>query len=225
MDKDFMESVIWAFKELYNKGLIYKDYRVTPYCHRCETALSISETRESDSTRPKQDRWVIAKFKTDNYDTFHGSHTLGIMAGGYRDTMTVAKGTSSLSAKIETDYNPFYGAAYEADIAASCGDLNDMLIALGVEGVLDYAYKNQKPAVINLSLGSNVGAHDGTEIMSQYLNLAGEEAMFKLGINKSFLIFISNEFDIVLLLKLIPKSSTIFFLHLWHINLLFNNIK
>ena len=64
MDKDFMESVIWAFKELYNKGLIYKDYRVTPYCHRCETALSISETRESDSTRPKQDRWVMVKFKT-----------------------------------------------------------------------------------------------------------------------------------------------------------------
>ena len=64
MDKDFMESVIWAFKELYNKGLIYKDYRVTPYCHRCETALSISETRESDSTRPKQDRWTMAKFRT-----------------------------------------------------------------------------------------------------------------------------------------------------------------
>ena len=119
----------------------------------------------------------IARFKTDTYDTFHGSHTLGIMAGGYRDTMTVAKGTSSLSAKVETDYNPFYGSAYEADIAASCGDLNDMLIALGVEGVLDYAYRNQKPAVINLSLGSNVGPHDGTEIMSQYLDLAGKEAI------------------------------------------------
>ena len=64
MDKDFMESVIWAFKELYNKGLVYKDYRVTPYCHRCETALSISETRDSDSTRPRQDRWTIARFKT-----------------------------------------------------------------------------------------------------------------------------------------------------------------
>lgn len=65
MDTNFMESVIWAFKECYNKGLIYKDYRVTPYCHRCETSLSISDTRESDSTRPRQDRWVIAKFKTD----------------------------------------------------------------------------------------------------------------------------------------------------------------
>ena len=64
MDTPFMESVIWAFKQLYNKKLVYKDYRVTPYCPRCETALSISETRESDSTRPRQDRWVMARFKT-----------------------------------------------------------------------------------------------------------------------------------------------------------------
>lgn len=65
MDASFMESVLWAFKECYNKGYIYQDYRVTPYCPRCETALSISDTRESDSTRPKQDTWCIAKFKTD----------------------------------------------------------------------------------------------------------------------------------------------------------------
>ncbi|MCL2540279.1 MAG: isoleucine--tRNA ligase [Firmicutes bacterium] len=64
MDFKFMESVLWAFKECYNKGLIYRDFRVTPYCCRCETALSISDTRESDSTRPKQDTWCIARFKT-----------------------------------------------------------------------------------------------------------------------------------------------------------------
>ncbi len=64
MNVNYMESVIWAFKELYNKGLIYKDYRVTPYCARCQTTLSISETRTDDATRPRQDRWVIAKFKT-----------------------------------------------------------------------------------------------------------------------------------------------------------------
>lgn len=119
----------------------------------------------------------ISKFKTDDETTFHGSHTLGIMAGSYRDTLTVAKGTSQLSAKVETDNNPFYGVAYESDIAVSCGTLNDMLIALGIEGILDYSYNNNKPAVINLSLGSNVGAHDGTEVMSQYLDLAGKEAI------------------------------------------------
>ncbi len=65
MDTNFMESVMWAFKQCYEKGLIYRDYRVTPYCMHCETSLSISDTRESDSTRLRQDRWIIAKFKTE----------------------------------------------------------------------------------------------------------------------------------------------------------------
>jgi len=64
MNTDFMESVMWAFKQCYDKGYIYRDYRVTPYCMHCETSLSISDTRESDSTRLRQDRWVIARFKT-----------------------------------------------------------------------------------------------------------------------------------------------------------------
>lgn len=64
MNLSYMESVMWAFKQCYEQGLIYQDYRVTPYCYRCETSLSISDTRESDSTRPRQDRWIITKFKT-----------------------------------------------------------------------------------------------------------------------------------------------------------------
>lgn len=65
MNVDFMESVMWAFKQCYDKGYIYRDYRVTPYCMHCETSLSISDTRESDSTRLRQDRWIIARFKTE----------------------------------------------------------------------------------------------------------------------------------------------------------------
>lgn len=65
MDKNYMESVLWTFKKCFDKGYIYKDYRVTPYCYRCETALSISDTRESDSTRPRQDRWVMARFRAE----------------------------------------------------------------------------------------------------------------------------------------------------------------
>ena len=65
MDTNYMESILWAFKECYKKDLIYQDYRVTPYCYRCETALSISDTRESDSTRPRQDPWAIGRFGTD----------------------------------------------------------------------------------------------------------------------------------------------------------------
>ena len=63
MDTTFMESVLWAFKQCYDKDLIYRDYRVTPYCTRCETSLSISDTRESDATRPRQDPSVVVRFK------------------------------------------------------------------------------------------------------------------------------------------------------------------
>lgn len=72
MNPSFMESVMWAFKTCYDKGLIYRDYRVTPYCMHCETSLSISDTRESDSTRPRQDRWIIARFANETQPELNG---------------------------------------------------------------------------------------------------------------------------------------------------------
>ena len=46
MDKPFMESVWWAFKQLWEKGLIYEDYRSMHICPRCETTLSQTEVSE-----------------------------------------------------------------------------------------------------------------------------------------------------------------------------------
>ncbi|SDC66779.1 Isoleucyl-tRNA synthetase [Sanguibacter gelidistatuariae] len=48
LDVTFMESVIWAFKQLYDKGLAYEGYRVLPYCWRDETPLSNHELRMDD---------------------------------------------------------------------------------------------------------------------------------------------------------------------------------
>lgn len=48
LDTPFMESVIWAFKRLYDKGLAYEGYRVLPYCWRDETPLSNHELRMDD---------------------------------------------------------------------------------------------------------------------------------------------------------------------------------
>jgi len=61
MDLNFMESVWWAFKELWDKGLIYKDYRSMHICPRCETTLSQSEVTEG--YRDIKDLSVIAKFE------------------------------------------------------------------------------------------------------------------------------------------------------------------
>ena len=55
LDLDYMESVMWAFKSLYDKGLIYEGFRVLWYCWRCETTLSNTETKMDDVYRDRQD--------------------------------------------------------------------------------------------------------------------------------------------------------------------------
>lgn len=62
MDKNYMESVLWAFKELYNKGLIYESMRVMPYSWACETPLSNFETRLDNSYRQKTDKAITVSF-------------------------------------------------------------------------------------------------------------------------------------------------------------------
>ena len=56
LDLTYMESVVWAFKQLYDKGLAYEGYRVLPYCWRDETPLSNHELRMDDDVyQPRQD--------------------------------------------------------------------------------------------------------------------------------------------------------------------------
>jgi isoleucyl-tRNA synthetase len=62
MDTSFMESVLWAFKQLYDKGLAYEGFRVLPYCWECETPLSNFETRQDDSYRDRTDPAVTVRF-------------------------------------------------------------------------------------------------------------------------------------------------------------------
>jgi len=61
MDKEFMESVWWVYKSLYDKWLIYEGHRVVPYCPRCSTPLSNFEVNQW--YKDKQDKTVTVKFK------------------------------------------------------------------------------------------------------------------------------------------------------------------
>ncbi len=63
MDVNYMESVIWAFKELFDKGLLYEDFRVVPYSWACQTPLSNFETRMDNSYRQKASKAVTVKFE------------------------------------------------------------------------------------------------------------------------------------------------------------------
>jgi isoleucyl-tRNA synthetase len=63
LDLTYMESVLWAFKQLWDKGLVYEGYKVLPYCWECETPLSNFETRQDDAYRMRQDPAVTVLFK------------------------------------------------------------------------------------------------------------------------------------------------------------------
>lgn len=63
LDPTFMESVIWAFKTLYDKGLAYEGYRVLPYCWRDQTPLSNHELRMDDDVyQDRQEQTVTVTF-------------------------------------------------------------------------------------------------------------------------------------------------------------------
>ncbi len=61
MDADFMESVWWVFKSIYDKWLIYEWNKIVPYCPRCSTPLSNFEVNQW--YKDKQDKTITVKFK------------------------------------------------------------------------------------------------------------------------------------------------------------------
>lgn len=70
MDKNFMESVLWAFKELYKKGYIYQSMKVMPYSWACETPLSNFETRLDNAYRERADKTVTVAFDLEDKPAF-----------------------------------------------------------------------------------------------------------------------------------------------------------
>ncbi|HEV2403318.1 MAG TPA: isoleucine--tRNA ligase [Candidatus Saccharimonadales bacterium] len=71
MDKNYMESIWWAFKELYERGKIYEGEKVLLYCVRDATPLSKAEvTMDAGSYREVNDPSVYVKFKLRDSDAF-----------------------------------------------------------------------------------------------------------------------------------------------------------
>lgn len=62
MDLPYMESIIWAFKELYKKGLMYEGVRIQPYSWAAETPVSNFETRMDNCYREREDPSVTVMF-------------------------------------------------------------------------------------------------------------------------------------------------------------------
>lgn len=108
--------------------------------------------------RIDEDDSGLTGVQTDNVGHWHATHVAGCMTGSYME-------------------NGYSGAAPGADIVATCSSLYDATILAGIEEVIAYSKKTGRPSVVNLSVGSYNGPHDGTDLFCQYLDLLGKETI------------------------------------------------
>ncbi len=146
----------------------------------------------------------VALFNTDDEQETHGTHTLGILAGGYKGAATYRTVTPNATYTAFTDSatvrgtNPFYGVATGSEILVGCGSFESTAIAHAATQMAQQAAEEGKPIVFSCSIGSNIGAHDGSDYLSQTLSTlaedynlipvvaAGNEGADKMSVRKTF---------------------------------------
>ena len=67
-DNNYIESEWWALKEIWNKGLLYKGFKIVPYCPRCGTPLSSAEVSQGYKT--VKERSAVVRFKCKDEDAY-----------------------------------------------------------------------------------------------------------------------------------------------------------
>ena len=67
-DNNFIESVWWALKQIWDKGLLYKGFKIVPYCPRCGTPLSAQEVAQG--YKDVKERSAIVRFKLVDEDAY-----------------------------------------------------------------------------------------------------------------------------------------------------------
>jgi len=167
MDLDFMDSVWWAFKQLWDKDLIYKDHRSMHICPRCETTLSQSEV--SEGYRDVKDLSCIAKFRLEpgqkigselvDANTYILAWTttpwtlignVALAVGKEIEYVKVKYPFSNLLAGSAKDYKP--GQPIEADLADQQGGGVFIVAKERLSGV----FVDRSPEIISTFKGSDL---------------------------------------------------------------------
>jgi isoleucyl-tRNA synthetase len=117
LNPTFMESVLWVFKTLYDKGLIYEGYRVLPYCWSDETPLSNHELRMDDDVyKSRQDPAVSIGYRL--LDKPAGLEDREVWAVIWTTTPWTVPSNQAMAVNPEVDY-----VAVTPDPEHSAGEL------------------------------------------------------------------------------------------------------
>jgi isoleucyl-tRNA synthetase len=175
LDLSFMESVLWAFKQLWDKGLAYEGYRVLPYCWNDETPLSSHELRMDDDVyQNRQDPALTVGFRVDE----------GELAGAYLLVWTTTPWTLPSNQAVAVNPDVTYllvegsdGRRYvlaEARLASYARELGEepTVVAsyrgdqlLGIRYLPPFPYFMDSPNAFRVLPGEFVTTEDGTGIV------------------------------------------------------------
>ncbi|MFF2842736.1 isoleucine--tRNA ligase [Paenarthrobacter sp. NPDC057981] len=127
LNVEYMESVLWAFKQLHEKGLTYNGYRVLPYCWKDETPLSNHELRMDDDVyKNRQDQTVTVTFPIKAGETEVSRELAGVQALAWTTTpwtlptnLALAVGPDISYAVLPAGPNGVKAASAEAPVTGS----------------------------------------------------------------------------------------------------------
>ncbi|MDR6556876.1 isoleucyl-tRNA synthetase [Arthrobacter pascens] len=127
LNVEYMESVLWAFKQLHEKGLTYNGYRVLPYCWKDETPLSNHELRMDDDVyKNRQDQTVTVTFPITEGKSELSRQLAGVQALAWTTTpwtlptnLALAVGPDITYAVLPAGPNGIKAASAEAPVTGS----------------------------------------------------------------------------------------------------------
>ena len=170
MDPDYMESIWWVFKALWEKNLIYEGHRIVPYCPRCTTPLSNFETNQGYAD--VQDPAITLRFRLEGQgNTFVLAWTTTPWT--LPSNMALAVGKEIVYAKIKDGDDTYYlakerlsayykkGAKFEV-----LGELTgDKLAGLTYEPLFPYFAGLKAKGAFRVILADFVSTEDGTGVV------------------------------------------------------------
>lgn len=168
LDITFMESVIWAFKQLYDKGLAYEGYRVLPYCWRDQTPLSNHELRMDDDVyKARQDQSVTVTFPLTG-DKAHALGLVGVNALAWTTTPWTLPTNAALAVGPEISY-----AVLPAGPNGAAADGEHFLLAADTVGAYakELGYEDAdaaKAAIARTLTGAELDGVDYTRLFDYY---------------------------------------------------------
>jgi isoleucyl-tRNA synthetase len=175
LDPSYMESVLWAFKQLWDKGLAYEGYRVLPYCWNDETPLSSHELRMDDDVyQSRQDPALTVGLEVTDGE-LAGAHLLIWTTTPWTlpSNQAVAVNPTMTYVEVEAADGSRYVLA-EARVAAYARELGEEPTVLrtftgeqllGIRYLPPFPYFMDSPNAFRVLPGQFVTNEDGTGIV------------------------------------------------------------